>query len=157
MSEYSWCKALSVNMASLSATRPLSQNWRLSPGSANFQSQQSDIAKTWNLKLEREKKVIMNSIQPFDGHCLWLNTDFSNSFFDQTPTSLQRTVADEQFWQHWKWTWHVLIEINIFLFQLFKVYKLLWAVFTSIKKLWLCHVKQQNKIARRRKMQTKKI
>ena len=39
------------------------------------------------MKLKICKKVIMNGIQHFDDHCLRLNIDFSNSFFDQTPAS----------------------------------------------------------------------
>ena len=48
MFDDSWC------MAVLS-TRPLSQNWCLSPGLANFQWQRSDMAQTWNLKLVKRQ------------------------------------------------------------------------------------------------------
>ena len=86
---------------------------------------------------------ITNGIQRFYYHCFWLNTDFSNSFFVSPPTSLQWIVADKHFHQHQNQTQCILIEINICLFQLLRFYKYLWAVFTSIKKHWLCPVRQQ--------------
>ena len=107
-----------------------------------------------NLKLKTWKKVIMNRIQCFDDHFSHVNTNFKNSFCDQTPTCLRWIIGDKCFRQHRKRTWHVLIKIKILLFQLFKVYKQLWAVFTSIRKLDCVWSGNKRKTVWRRKIQT---
>lgn len=96
----------------------------------------------------------MNRIQCFDDHFSQVNTNFKNSFCDQAPTCLRWIVGDKCFRQHRKRTWHVLIKIKILLFQLFKVYKQLWAVFTSIRKLDCVRSGNKRKTVWRRKIQT---
>ena len=70
----------------------------------------------------------MNGIQCFHDCCLQLNTDFSNSVFGQTPTSMQGIVAQERFCQRQKWAVCVLIKITYFCFS--------YSVFTSSYELF---------------------